>query len=101
MNEILYSACIQLEAVQSRMETAPTSIEVLLRSTLGQSDKPSDLCGSLSPTTQHRFTHVVVYTTPGSPRRSTIQLWTDPALLNFSDRADTDELTPYPYIQQK
>ena len=26
-----------------RMETAPTSIEVLLRPTLGQSDEPSDL----------------------------------------------------------
>ena len=33
-----------------RMETAPTSIEVLLRPTLGQSDEPSDLHGSLSPT---------------------------------------------------
>ena len=31
-------------------ETAPTSIEVLLRPTLGQSDEPSDLRGSLSPT---------------------------------------------------
>ena len=31
-----------------RMETAPTSIEVLLRP--GQSDEPSDLRGSLSPT---------------------------------------------------
>ena len=104
MNEIVYSACIQPEAVQSaehreytlarpvisqipaqspgrytaelplrriklffipikfalrakyshivdflgsrRMETAPTSIEVLLRPTLGQSDEPSDLRGS-------------------------------------------------------
>ena len=33
-----------------RMETAPTSIEVLLRPTLGQSDEPSDLRGSPSPT---------------------------------------------------
>ena len=33
-----------------QMETAPTSIEVLLRPTLGQSDEPSDLRGSLSPT---------------------------------------------------
>ena len=33
-----------------RMETAPTSIEVLLRSTQSQSDEPSDLHGSLSPT---------------------------------------------------
>ena len=32
------------------METAPTSIEVILRPTLGQSDEPSDLRGSLSPT---------------------------------------------------
>ena len=49
-----------------RMETAPTSIEVLLCPTLGQSDKPSDLRGSLSPTTQHRCTHALVYTTPGN-----------------------------------
>ena len=33
-----------------RMETAHTSIEVILRPTLGQSDEPSDLRGSLSPT---------------------------------------------------
>ena len=33
-----------------RMETAPTSIEVLLRPTHSQSDEPSDLRGSLSPT---------------------------------------------------
>ena len=32
------------------METAPTSIEVLLRPTLCQSDELSDLRGSLSPT---------------------------------------------------
>ena len=107
MNEILYSACIQPEAVQSaehrellskacyhsnsnsvsweiyswaaieahqaifipskfalcakythivdflgsrRMGTAPTSIEIFLRPTLGQSDEPSDIRGSLSPT---------------------------------------------------
>ena len=45
-----------------RMETAPTSIEVLLRPTQSQSDEPSDLRGSLSPTS--------VYST----RRSPIQL---------------------------
>ena len=45
-----------------RMETAPTSIEVLLRPTLGQS---SDLRGSLSPTTRHRRTHVLVNKAPG------------------------------------
>ena len=33
-----------------RMETAPTSIEVLLRSTQSLSDEPSDLRGSLSHT---------------------------------------------------
>ena len=35
------------------MKTAPTSIEVLLRPTQSQSDEPSDLLGSLSPTTRH------------------------------------------------
>ena len=34
------------------METAPTSIGVLLRPTQSQSDEPSDLRGSLSPTTR-------------------------------------------------
>ena len=59
-----------------RMETAPTSIEILLRPTLVQSDEPSDLRGSLSPTTRHRCTHVLVYTAPGTggPRRSPTQL---------------------------
>ena len=33
-----------------RIETAPTSIEVLLRPTQSQPDEPSDLRGSLSPT---------------------------------------------------
>ena len=61
-----------------RMETAPTSIEVLLRPTLGQSDESSGSRGSLSPTTRHRCTHVLVYKAPGSPRRSAIQLWTGP-----------------------
>ena len=51
-----------------RMETAPTSIEVLLRPTQSQSDEPSDLRGSLSPT--------IVYTAPAIPRRSPIHLWT-------------------------
>ena len=32
------------------METAPTPIEVFLRPTQSQSDEPSDLRGSLSPT---------------------------------------------------
>ena len=62
------------------METAPTSIEVLLSPTLGQSDEPSDLRGSLSPTAQHRCTHVLVFTAPGRPRRSPIQLWTGPGV---------------------
>ena len=62
-----------------RMETAPTSIEVLLRPTPVQSDEPSDLRGSLSPTTRHRCANYE----PGA------------TLLNFSDRANTDERTPY------
>ena len=48
------------------METTPTSIEVILRPTQSQSDEPSDLRGSLSPT--------IVYTAPGSPMRSPIHL---------------------------
>ena len=72
------------------METAPTSIEVILRPTLGQSDEPSDLRGSLSPTS--------VYSTwqskGGHP--SNYQAYEPGAtLLNISDRANTDELTPY------
>ena len=42
-----------------RMETAPMSIEVLLRPTQSQSDVPFDLRGSLSPTTRHVCTHVL------------------------------------------
>ena len=55
-----------------RMETAPTSIEVRLRPTPGQSDDLSDLLGSLSPT--------IVYMAPGRTRRSPIQLWTGPGV---------------------
>ena len=64
------------------METAPTSIEVLLRPTLVQTDEPSELRGSLSPTTRPSSPHVLVYTAPGtgSPRRSPIQLWTGPGV---------------------
>ena len=61
-----------------RMETAPKSIEVLLRPFLGQSDEPSDLRGSPSPTTRQRCTHALVYTEPCKSRRSPIQLWTGP-----------------------
>ena len=54
------------------METVPTSIGVLLRSTLVQADEPSDLRGPLNSTTRHRCSqHVLVYT---APRRSSIQL---------------------------
>ena len=74
------------------METAPTSIEVLLRPTLVQSDEPSDLRGSLSPTTRHRCTHVLVYTAPGSPRRSPIQLWARRCLTSVV------EPTPMSYV---
>ena len=43
---LCYSATDFLES--RRMETAPTSIEVILRPTLDQSDEPSDSRGSLS-----------------------------------------------------
>ena len=69
------------------METAPTSIEVLLRPTLGQSDEPSDLCGSLSPT--------CVYSTWQSPSGHPSNYEPGATSLNFSDRADHDERTPY------
>ena len=69
------------------METAPTSIEVLLRPTLGQSDEPSDLRVSLSPTS--------VYSTWQSPGGHPSNYEPGATLLNFSDRANHDERTPY------
>ena len=69
------------------METAPTFIEVLLRPTLGQSDEPSDLRGSLSPTS--------VYSIWQSPGGHSSNYEQGAALLNFSDRANHDERTPY------
>ena len=48
-----------------RMATAPTSIEVLLRPTQSQSHEPSDLRGSLSPTSVYStcqfFLHLTVF----------------------------------------
>ena len=58
----------------------PTSIEVLLRPTLGQSDEPSDLRGSLSPTS--------VYSTWQSPGGHPSNYEPGATLLNFSDRAN-------------
>ena len=54
-----------------RMETAPTFIEVLLRPTLGQSDEPSDLRGSLSPTSVYSTWQSQAVTHPimNRPRR--------------------------------
>ena len=69
------------------METAPTSIEVLLRPTLGQSDEPSDLRGSLSPTS--------VYSTWQSPGGHPSNYEPGATSPNFSDRANHDERTPY------
>ena len=63
-----------------RMATAPTSIEVLLRPTQSQSDEPSDkftwFSESHDMTSLHACPVAVVYTEPGSPRRSPIQLRT-------------------------
>ena len=50
MCQVGYSHIVNF-LVSRRMETVPTSIEVLLRPTLGQSDEPSDLGVSLSDTT--------------------------------------------------
>ena len=72
-----------------RMETEPTSIEVLLRPTQSQSDKPSDLRGSLSPTSVYQVQHLAV---PGGHPSN---YEPGATLLNFSDRAETDERTPY------
>ena len=69
------------------METAPTSIEILLRPTLGQSDEPSDLRGSLSPTS--------VYSTWQSPGGHPSNYEPGATSPNFSDRANHDERTPY------
>ena len=63
-----------------RMETAPTSIKVLLRPTQSQSDEPSDLRGSLSPTSAYSTWQSQQVTHP---------------IMNFSDRAQTVERTPY------
>ena len=71
-----------------RVETAPTSIEVLLRPTQSQSDEPSDLRGSLSPTS--------VYSTGlAVPGGHPSNYEPDATLPNFSDRAQTVQRTPY------
>ena len=46
------------------MNTAPTSIEVLLRPTQSQSDEPSDLRGSLSPTSVYSTWQIQAFTHP-------------------------------------
>ena len=75
------------------METAPTSIEVLLHPTLGQSDEPSDLRGSLSPTS--------AYSTWQSPGGHPSNYEPGATLLNFSDRANHDEQTPYSVLSYR
>ena len=47
-----------------RMETAPSSIEVLLHPTQSQSYEPSDLRGSLSPTSVYSTWHSQAVTHP-------------------------------------
>ena len=70
-----------------QMGTAPTSIEVLLHPPQSQSDEPSDLRGSLSPT--------IVYTHLAFPGGHPSTYEPGATSLNFSDRADIDERTPY------
>ena len=69
------------------METAPTSIEVLLRPTLGQSDEPSDFTWF----SEHHECIQHLGVSGGHP--SNYELGA--TLFNFTDRANTDELTPY------
>ena len=87
--------------VSRRMETAPTSIEVLLRPALVQSDKPSDLRGFSAPhdtTSLHACPSI--YSTWCVPGGHPSNYGPGPALLNFSDRANADELTPYSVYKQ-
>ena len=77
-----------------RMETAPTSIEVLLRPTIGQTDEPADLRGSLSDTTSLQACPSV-YSTWCVPGGHPYNYGPGPTLLNFSDVADTDGRMPY------
>ena len=77
-----------------RMETAPTSIEVLLRPAQIHSYEPSDLRGSLSPTTRHRCTHVPVYTTLG-----VCQAVTHP-IMDCGQRCLTSVIEPTPMFAQ-
>ena len=77
------------------METASTSIEVLLCPTLVQLDEPSDLRGTLEPhdtTSLHACPSV--YSTWCVPGGHPSNYGPGPALLNFSDRANT-VITPY------
>ena len=70
------------------METAASSIEVLLRPTQSQSDEPSDLRGFLSPTSVY-IQHLAV---PGGHPSN---YEPGATLLNFSDRAQAVERPPY------
>ena len=66
-------------------------IEALLRPTQSQSDEPSDLRGSLSPTTRHRCTMSYCIRHLAVPCGHPSNYKPGVTLLNFSDRADTDE----------
>ena len=85
-----------------RMETAPTSTEVLIRPTQSQSDEPSDLRGFLSPTSVYstwqsqaitypimnrarRCLTSVIEQTPRSERRIPYVLLTNFTLFNMEN----------------
>ena len=76
------------------METAPirSPFWVILHPTQSQSDEPSELRGSLSPTTRHRSRCIRHLAVPGSHPSN---YEPGATLLNFSDQADTDETTLY------
>ena len=96
---IALCACQVLDIVDflgsRRMETAPTSIEVLLRPTQSRSDETSDLRGSLSPTTRHRCTMSWCIRHLAVPGGYPSNYEPGATLLTFSDQADTDETPLY------
>ena len=75
------------------METVPKSIEVLLRPTQSQSDEPSDLRGSLSPTTRHARC-------PGIHGTWQSQAVTHP-IMNRARRRLTSVIKPTPMTQRR
>ena len=77
------------------MDTAPTFIKVLLRPTLAQSDRRAIWFTWFSEPHDMTSRCLSVYSSWCVPGGHPSNYGPGPALLNFSDRANTDELTPY------